>query len=48
MDDLKLILENAAEIEKEALYCLRVRKLAAEKPNPAYASLLATAGRGSS
>lgn len=48
MDDLKLILENAAEIEKEALYCLRVRKLAAEKPNPVYAALLATAGRGSS
>lgn len=48
MDDLNLILENAAEVEKEALYCLRVRKLSAEKPNPAYASLLATAGRGSS
>lgn len=47
-DNLDLILENAAEVEKAALYCLRVSKLAAEKPNPAYASLLATAGRGSS
>ena len=44
-DDLNLVIENAAEVERDALYCLRVRKLAAEKPNPVYANLLAVAGR---
>jgi NAD(P)-dependent dehydrogenase (short-subunit alcohol dehydrogenase family) len=44
-DNLELLLASAAEIEREKLYSLRIRRLGAEQPNPALAAIRAEAER---
>jgi NAD(P)-dependent dehydrogenase (short-subunit alcohol dehydrogenase family) len=44
-DNLELLLASAAEIERETLYSLRIRRLGAEQPNPALAAMRADAER---
>lgn len=47
-DDLAALLKNGAEIERDSLYSLRLRKLPSQKGNPAISSILTSAGNPSS